>query len=288
MGEMLELAKKNLVERLKDNPCRGVVVGRMEDGNAVQMSWIMGRSPNSQNRVYVAEKDVLRTEAADESKVDNPELIIYTAMKAIVSNFYAAHIVSNGDQTDSLWSSFADDGIHIGAFADCMLTRYCEPDAPTFTARITGYTSSQKMHTANLSVLRASPIAKELWLDTIAKQGLKRDDFESPEAFNAVVGKYCGLSHRAFPTIRSTFQMPVKEGFGYCITTYAPGGKTLPPFEGEPFLVPIQGDIEEVTGTFWAHLEPEWKVALGAKLITDNKSYEMQEPINRFDKVTGD
>ena len=94
MNRLEQEALKNMELRFVDNPCRGVVTGMNGNGEPVQISWIMGRSSNSQNRVYVAEKEkgLLRTEAADPSKVEDPSLIIYNAMRSINK----AHIVSNG------------------------------------------------------------------------------------------------------------------------------------------------------------------------------------------------
>jgi IMP cyclohydrolase len=202
---------------------------------------------------------------------------------------YAAHIVSNGDQTEDVASAFAD-GLNIssGEFADALSLRYCEPDAPTFTARITGYATPILKDSACLSVLRADPRAKEIWLKTIEEKGLKKDDFASAEEFNKAVGAACELNHREFPTLRSTFEVPLMKGYGHCITTYAPGSKTLPPFEGEPFIVPVKGPLEDVMASFWDALEPEWRVALGGKTFVTDEGYKMAEPINRHSRGGGE
>lgn len=308
-----ELAEQNIEERFVDNPCRGIVLGMNEEGELIQLAWIMGRSPNSQNRVYVVDEKngILRTEAADPSKVEDPRLIIYNAMRMIGKRY----IVSNGDQTDTIYSSISDNlmkgvdsispydlykaavfdevGVDIPTIVFNALTkRYCEPDAPIFTPRISGYQYDGKQNKVYLSILKASPYAKEKWLETIEKNNLKKEGFrgegmsekEVNETFNYTINKMSELDYKKFPTLRYFCELVVPDGFGYCLTTYKPGSKTLDSFEGEPFVVPLKGELEEIMQTFWKKLEPEWKVALGGKSIT-GKSYYMAEPINRFERV---
>ena len=116
---------------LKDNPYpgRGIVVGRSEDGaNAVIAYFIMGRSENSRNRVFsVKGKDVF-TEPFDYSKVEDPSLIIYSAIRAIENKL----IVTNGDQTDTIYDFVAKGE----SMRSALRTRDFEPDAPNFTPRI--------------------------------------------------------------------------------------------------------------------------------------------------------
>ncbi len=313
MGKLAEQAEENRVTRLKDNPCRGIVIGMDEKRIIQQIPWIMGRSPNSKNRVYTAEGHALRTEAADESKVEDPELIIYPVMRSFTSpdgKSYLAHIISNGNQTDTVVDAFAgnlrheDAGIlapgkvvNPGTFADALRTRYCEPDPTNFTARITGYSDTRNLDAAYFSILKADPAAKELWIATVDEHGssirevLAAEGLEGGkefnEEFNKEIGKRCGLDHKEFPSMRNTFEMLLRPGIGYCLTTYTPGSKMLPPFEGEPFAVPIRATLEETMDMFWENLEPEWKVALGGKSF-DRDSYRMAEPTNRFEKVRGD
>ena len=97
------LAVKNARERIEGNryPGRGIVLGRGDDGAWIQVYWIMGRSDNSRNRIFVCEDGVVRTEAADPSKVEDPSLIIYNAMRTSGRRF----VVSNGVQTDAIWAA---------------------------------------------------------------------------------------------------------------------------------------------------------------------------------------
>lgn len=107
------------------------MMGTSESGEICQLYWIMGRSDNSRNRVFEAEGSVLRTKAADPSKMQDPSLVIYEAMLEHGSNY----IMSNGDQTRTIYQSLLQrpDGFETG-----LLSRDREPDAPNYTPRITG------------------------------------------------------------------------------------------------------------------------------------------------------
>lgn len=112
-------------------PGRGILLGRSEDGKyAVAAYFIMGRSENSRNRVFVAEGEGLRTRAFDESRVQDPSLIIYAPVRVLGDKT----IVTNGDQTDTIYE-YLQQG---KTFADALRTRTFEPDAPNFTPRISG------------------------------------------------------------------------------------------------------------------------------------------------------
>ena len=108
----------NLAELLKNNTYagRGIVVGKSEDGNnAVVAYFIMGRSENSRNRVFVEEGENVTIYPFDESKVEDPSLIIYSPIKVIDNNL----IVTNGDQTDTIYDFVADGA----TFEDALETR---------------------------------------------------------------------------------------------------------------------------------------------------------------------
>ena len=110
---------------------RGIVIGKTQDGRkACTAYFIMGRSVNSRNRVFAERDGALFTERFDASKVEDPSLIIYAAMRKYKSKL----IVTNGDQTDTVY-----DFISRGkGFTDALTTREFEPDAPNFTPRISG------------------------------------------------------------------------------------------------------------------------------------------------------
>ena len=124
---------KTMGERIKGNSYvgRGVVLGKSADGkNAVAAYFIMGRSENSRNRVFVAKGDDLFTEPFDASKVEDPSLIIYAAVRDTTSKL----IVTNGDQTDTIYEYIKGGK----TFEEALETREFEPDAPNFTPRISG------------------------------------------------------------------------------------------------------------------------------------------------------
>jgi len=123
----------NNVQWLKENdyPGRGIVMGLGACGERVQIYWIMGRSENSKNRIFVQNSDgSVSTKAFDEKKLTDPSLIIYNPFKVVKE----AHIISNGDQTDTI-AEFLNAG---KTFEDALKTRTYEPDAPNYTPRISG------------------------------------------------------------------------------------------------------------------------------------------------------
>ena len=128
---------QNLAEYLQNHayPGRGIILGRSADSkSAIIAYFIMGRSENSRNRVFVAvpEDGGIKTEAYDPSKMEDPSLIIYHPVRCIAAN--GDTVVTNGDQTDTV-----RDGILDGkAFAQALRTRCYEPDPPNYTPRISG------------------------------------------------------------------------------------------------------------------------------------------------------
>ena len=112
-------------------PGRGIVIGKSEDGvHAVAAYFIMGRSENSRNRIFVEEGEGIRTEAFDPSKLEDPSLIIYAPVRVLGNKT----IVTNGDQTDTIYELMAKDQ----TFEQSLRGREFEPDAPNYTPRISG------------------------------------------------------------------------------------------------------------------------------------------------------
>lgn len=112
-------------------PGRGILLGKSEDGaKAVIAYFIMGRSENSRNRVFVEDGQGIRTQAFDPAKLSDPSLIIYSPVRVLGETT----VVTNGDQTDTIYD-FMKDG---KTFADALRTRTFEPDEPNFTPRISG------------------------------------------------------------------------------------------------------------------------------------------------------
>ncbi len=124
---------KSMKDRIDGNPYvgRGIVIGKSSDGKkAATAYFIMGRSANSRNRVFTVKNGEVFTEPFDASKVEDPSLIIYAAIRKIENKL----IVTNGDQTDTVY-----DGIVTGkSFSESLESREFEPDAPNFTPRISG------------------------------------------------------------------------------------------------------------------------------------------------------
>lgn len=127
------MEKIDLVRELKGNryPGRGIVLGRSADGqSAVIAYWIMGRSENSRNRVFVQTEDGIKTQAHDPAKLKDPSLIIYHPVRVVGKRT----VVTNGDQTDTIRDALLDGHCYRRA----LRKRTFEPDAPNFTPRISG------------------------------------------------------------------------------------------------------------------------------------------------------
>lgn len=125
--------KLSLSEELKNNayPGRGIVLGKTPDGTkAVAAYFIMGRSENSRNRVFVEDGEGIRTQAFDPSKLTDPSLIIYAPVRVLGNKT----IVTNGDQTDTIYEGMDKQM----TFEQSLRCREFEPDAPNYTPRISG------------------------------------------------------------------------------------------------------------------------------------------------------
>lgn len=123
----------SLANELNSNtyPGRGIVIGKTKDGKkAVTAYFIMGRSNNSRNRVFVEDGEGIRTQAFDPSKLEDPSLIIYAPVRVLGNKI----IVTNGDQTDTIYEGM-DKQL---TFEQSLRTREFEPDAPNYTPRISG------------------------------------------------------------------------------------------------------------------------------------------------------
>ena len=123
----------DLAEDLRNNsyPGRGIIIGRTPDGTkAVAAYFIMGRSANSRNRVFVEEGQGIRTQAFDPSKMEDPSLIIYAPVRVLGNKT----IVTNGDQTDTIYEGMDKQM----TFEHSLRSREFEPDSPNFTPRISG------------------------------------------------------------------------------------------------------------------------------------------------------
>ena len=140
----------SLEMELKGNsyPGRGIVIGKSGDGNyAVAAYFIMGRSENSRNRIFVEDGEGIRTQAFDPAKMSDPSLVIYAPVRVLGNKT----IVTNGDQTDTIYERMDQQQ----TFEQALRSREFEPDAPNYTPRISGI-----MHVENGSYNYAMSILK--------------------------------------------------------------------------------------------------------------------------------
>ena len=131
----------SLSEELKNNayPGRGIVLGKTPDGKkAVAAYFIMGRSSNSRNRVFVEDGEGIRTQAFDPSKMEDPSLIIYAPVRVLGNKT----IVTNGDQTDTIYEGMDKQM----TFEQSLRSREFEPDGPNYTPRISGIMHIENGH----------------------------------------------------------------------------------------------------------------------------------------------
>ena len=200
-------------------PGRGIIVGKTPDAaKAVIAYFIMGRSANSRNRVFTEENGSIFTEPFDTSKVEDPSLIIYAALKQYENKL----IVTNGDQTDTIYEGF-EKGL---SFSDALKSRAFEPDAPNFTPRISAaLTFADDDFTYEMSILKSI-------------------DAE---------GTDCA---------RYTFAYPSKPGLGHFIHTYVCDGNPIPTFQGEPERIVTDDDIDKFTDDIWNALDADNRISL--------------------------
>lgn len=141
-----------LEKELRENsyPGRGIILGRSQDGTkAVAAYFIMGRSENSRNRVFVEDGEGIRTQAFDPSKLTDPSLIIYAPVRVLGNKT----IVTNGDQTDTIYEGM-DSQL---TFEQSLRGREFEPDGPNFTPRISGILHVEKgKYSYALSILKSN------------------------------------------------------------------------------------------------------------------------------------
>lgn len=211
----------NIEDLLKNNtyPGRGLIAGKSKDGKkAVAAYFIMGRSDNSRNRIFVEKDEAIYTEPFDPSKVEDPSLIIYAAVRHYEKNL----IVTNGDQTDTIY-----DGLAAGkTFAESLESRDFEPDGPNWTPRISAlltYKNGNFDYQMNI---------------------LKSIDAEGSA------------------TARHTYHFPSVAGLGHFLHTYVCDGNPIPTFQGEPERIAIDDDIETFTDKVWNSLNADNKISL--------------------------
>ncbi|MDE6302148.1 MAG: IMP cyclohydrolase [Clostridia bacterium] len=220
---------------------RGIIIGKSEDGKKACVAYfIMGRSANSRNRVFVENGDEVVIYPFDESKVEDPSLIIYSPIRKIGNHL----IVTNGNQTDTIYDEVANGGTFSGA----LTKREFEPDGPNFTPRISGMlTFEGDNFTYEMSILKS--------IDE--------------------VGSDC---------VRYTYSYPSKSGLGHFIHTYICDGNPIPTFCGEPERVAIPNCIDEFTTSIWNSLDADNKISLYVRYIDLATGAVDNRMINRYTK----
>lgn len=208
------MEKLNLFKELDSNsyPGRGIVIGRSADGNyAVSAYFIMGRSSNSRNRVFVEDGDGIRTKAFDESKVEDPSLIIYAPVRVLGNTT----IITNGDQTDTIYDGLTQNK----TFEQSLRARKFEPDAPNYTPRISSVMEVEGgKFSYSLSILKSdngnpeecnrytfsydNPLAGEgHFIHTYMKDGNPLPSFEGEPKFVSIEGDFETFSKKLWDSL---------------------------------------------------------------------------------------
>lgn len=225
----------SMVEQLKQNSYvgRGIVIGKTPDSKKLAVAYfIMGRSENSRNRVFVEQNQDVIIHPFDVSKVEDPSLIIYAPIKVYQNDKTCQHnlIVTNGDQTDTIY-----DHIKVGkTFEQALETREFEPDAPNLTPRISGMVTFLYDQTFDFTY--------------------KMSILKSADAQGTACNRY-------------TFSYTPLAGLGHFIHTYACNENPLPTFQGEPKRVAIPNDIDAFTNEIWENLNEENKISLYVRYV---------------------
>lgn len=226
-------------------PGRGILVGLEPEGKHLLTAYfIMGRSDNSRNRIFYKQGDDLYTGAFDAAKVEDPSLIIYRALVSYEHNL----IISNGDQTDTVYQEFLSNYQHFrelhkqlgteensakaaatATFMSALSKRVYEPDAPNYTPRISALVNTDKQATYTFSILKRQHFASE-------------------------------------PTAYQYFTYEALPAYAHFLHTYEEQDESgvLPSFRGEPKLLSLEAaaDIDSFATSLWEALNTENKISL--------------------------
>jgi len=219
-------------------PGRGIILGKTPDGRkAVAAYFIMGRSANSRNRIFTEKEGEVFTVPFDASLVQDPSLIIYAAIRRLKNQL----IVTNGDQTDTIYEGLADGK----TFSEALESRCFEPDGPNFTPRISGMmTFAENDVTYQMSILK------------------------SIDAEGSACARY-------------TFAYPSQAGLGHFLHTYVTDGNPIPTFQGEPERIQIENDPDEFTKHIWEALDAENRISLYVRFIDLATGAEENRMVNK-------
>ena len=225
-------------------PGRGIIVGKSKDGKSAMIAYfIMGRSANSRNRIFERYEGGMRTKAFDESKLVDPSLIIYNPFLECGKS----DIVTNGDQTDTVFDYIKANGDDGFSFEKSLHTREFEPDSPNFTPRISAilnYAEEEQAFSYKLSILKSSD--------------------GNPEVCDRYFYSY----------------QPIN-GLGHFIHTYECDGNPIPSFYGEPERVELPNTAEELADLVWSNLNEDNKVSLFVRVVPLNGAKAQEMIINK-------
>lgn len=227
------MALYDLKTLLSENsyPGRGIIIGKSADGKKAMIAYfIMGRSVNSRNRVFESFEGGMRTKAFDESKLSDPHLIIYNPYLSAQNG--AIDIITNGDQTNTIYDYINENGEDGFAFVKALHTREFEDDAPNFTPRISGiihYAPDNTFH-YQMSILKSANF----------------DD---------------SVCNRFF------YSYTPRNGYGHFIHTYKCDGNPIPSFYGEPEEVELPSSTQELADLVWENLNEDNKVSLYVRSV---------------------
>lgn len=244
--EVIKVALYDLKKLLSENsyPGRGIVIGKSADGRSAMIAYfIMGRSENSRNRVFERFEGGMRTRAFDESKLSDPSLIIYNPYLALKN----IDIITNGDQTNTVYDFMKADPSDAFAFERALNTREFEPDSPNFTPRISGalyYCFPRSTFTYKMSILKSANGREEA----------------------------CN---------RYTYSYTPEDGIGHFLHTYKCDGDPIPSFCGEPEEVALPNTAKELADMCWLNLNEANKVSLFVRQIPLDGSESTEIIINK-------
>ncbi len=237
--------KQTIAERLAGNtyPGRGIIIGKSKDGKSALIAYfIMGRSVNSRNRIFEMHENGMRTKAFDESKLTDPHLIIYNPYLRLDNT----DIITNGDQTDTVYDYIKEHGDDGFSFEKALHTREFEDDAPNFTPRISGmvYYEPKDSFVYKMSILK------------------------SAHGDGSVCNRYF-------------YSFSPRDGYGHFIHTYVCDGNPIPSFLGEPEEVEMPNTAEELAELCWNNLNEDNKVSLFVRQIPLDGSKPTEIIINK-------
>ncbi|MBO5872918.1 MAG: IMP cyclohydrolase [Clostridia bacterium] len=241
------MAMYDLKTLLSENtyPGRGIVIGKSADGKSAMIAYfIMGRSVNSRNRIFERFDGGMRTKAFDESKLSDPHLIIYNPY--LTTKGGNIDIITNGDQTDTIYNYINENGEDGCAFVKALHTREFEDDEPNYTPRISGiihYAPENTFH-YELSILK------------------------SANGDGSVCNRYF-------------YSYTPRDGFGHFIHTYKCDGNPIPSFFGEPEEVALPNTAKELADICWENLNEDNKVSLFVRQIPLDGSEPTEIIINK-------